>query len=131
MVAALRRAGFILRHGPRVRVVTSARRVGRAAGGMADTLRRWSADGPTFLVEHPAVTEDRAHGKALCRAFRTSTDMGLVEAVGHPDSAPVGVSHAIVSLKERLAANRQVAPYSDRLEEVEPVGLLASPAQVA
>lgn len=131
LVAALRRAGFILRHGPRVRVVTSARRIGRAAGGMADTLRRWSADGPAFLVEHPTATEARAHWKARFRGFQTSADLGLVEAVGHSESGPVDVSQAIALLKGRLAALQRLAPVSGRLEEVESVGLLVSPVQMA
>jgi hypothetical protein len=131
LVAALRRAGFVLRHGPRVRVVTSARRIGRAAGGMADTLRRWSADGPTFLVEHPDATEARARWRAESRGLRTSAGVGFVETFGHPDLAPTEVSHAIALLKRRLAALRRLAPVSGRLEEVESVGLLATPAQVA
>lgn len=68
-VAALRRADLTLRHSPRVRVVTSSRRSGRAVGGMADTLRRWSVAGTPIRVEHPGAAETRAVLRRKLRAL--------------------------------------------------------------
>ena len=67
LVAALRRLDLTVRHADAVRVVTSARRIGRAAGGMADTLRRWSLEGDGPRVEHPAATEARALARRTLR----------------------------------------------------------------
>ena len=40
LIAALRRVDARIRHAPEVRVVVSGRTIGRAVGGMADTIRR-------------------------------------------------------------------------------------------
>lgn len=68
-VAKARRAGFRLRHDPRVRVQVSARLEGRAKGGMADCIRSWvnaDAEGLPHLVEDPA--------SALARLFQWPPD---------------------------------------------------------
>lgn len=72
-VSRLCRAGFRLRHDPAVRVGVSARLVGRAPGGMADTLRCWveaEAQGLPLLVEAP----DAIVARALCRAMLRRLD---------------------------------------------------------
>jgi hypothetical protein len=61
-VAKARRAGFRLRHDPRVVVQVSARLEGRAKGGMADCIRSWvkaDAEGLPHLVEDPATVLQR------------------------------------------------------------------------
>ncbi|MBE9060879.1 glycosyltransferase family 2 protein [cf. Phormidesmis sp. LEGE 11477] len=58
----LRLADAKIRHSPDVRVFTSARRVGRATGGLAElleTLTNASQTGQTVLVESPEITEGR------------------------------------------------------------------------
>jgi hypothetical protein len=71
LVAAVRRLGGIVRHCPSVRVVVSARMRGRAAGGMADTIRAWAARaaaGAPVMAPHPAAMEAHWHARAAVRA---------------------------------------------------------------
>ncbi len=87
LVEALRRADLKLRHSPKVRVVTSARRIGRAGGGMADTLRIWSVSGPTFLVEHPARSEARFARRRRLRDLWREAKLGRMTGRPSPDLA--------------------------------------------
>jgi hypothetical protein len=48
LVAAVERAGLRVRHDPDVRVITSGRLIGRAAGGVADTIRLRCEDPDAF-----------------------------------------------------------------------------------
>lgn len=75
-VSKARAAGFKLRHAPAVRVVVSARLDGRAAGGMADCLRRWREDeaaGLPLLVENPVAFEERLWRRTSLRALQGLT----------------------------------------------------------
>ena len=65
--AALRRIDAAIRHAPDVRVVVSGRTVGRAAGGMADTMRRRIA-GPDPLIDIRLEPATRAVRRAALRA---------------------------------------------------------------
>ena len=59
---ALRRIDAKIRHSPKVRVITSARQVGRATGGLAEHFKELSLITKTCQfaqVEHPDVTEAR------------------------------------------------------------------------
>ena len=59
--AALRRVDARIRHAPEVRVVVSGRTIGRAAGGMADTIRR-------RMIRADEVIDDRLEpAKAAAR----------------------------------------------------------------
>lgn len=63
---ALRRVDARFRHSPEVRVVTSARQVGRAKNGLANQLTEWTVMGrkqQPFLVESPAAIEARLHAR--------------------------------------------------------------------
>lgn len=58
----LRQLDAKIRHSPRVRVVTSARRVGRTSGGLAERLNQLTQAGQqrqAVFVEAPALTEAR------------------------------------------------------------------------
>lgn len=55
----LRRAGMRVRHAPEVRVMVSGRILGRAAGGMADTIRRRLVAPDLFLDDAMEPAKDR------------------------------------------------------------------------
>ncbi len=78
---ALRRVDARIRHDPAARVVVSARIEGRAAGGMADTIRRRIAAADAFLdprLEHVAAHLRRVRLRArLRRAWAESKAGGL------------------------------------------------------
>jgi hypothetical protein len=59
LLAALRRVDARIRHAPEVSVVVSGRTIGRAAGGMADTMRR-------RMVAQDPLIDDRLEPAALC-----------------------------------------------------------------
>ena len=63
--AALRRVDARIRHARDVRVVVSARTVGRAAGGMADTMRRRMVAADAFLDERLEPVRDAARRASL------------------------------------------------------------------
>jgi GT2 family glycosyltransferase len=87
LVDALRRADARLRHAPECRVVVSGRTEGRAAGGMADTIRRRLAAPDPFLddrLEPARACARRAalrHAAAQVRAQRRGSDT-LARALG-------------------------------------------------
>ena len=66
LVATLRQHGFRVRHEPSIKVVTSGRLVGRAAGGAADTMRRRIED-----VTAPCDDDMESALRAFRRYFRS------------------------------------------------------------
>ncbi len=68
LLAALRRVDARIRHAPEVSVVVSGRTIGRAAGGMADTMRR------RMIAQDPLI-DDRLEPAATCatRAWARGT----------------------------------------------------------
>jgi len=67
---ALRRTGSRIRHAPEIAVVVSGRTVGRAEGGMADTIRRRLAAPDPYLDSALEPAAMRARRVRLRRAFR-------------------------------------------------------------
>ena len=124
LVAALRRADLALRHSPEVRVITSARRVGRAAGGMADTLRRWSLEGRGPSLEHPAELEARI---ALRRQIR---DLWRARHQGHPPAVPRRLADTLGLRASRLTALIDEVPtFGALMERVRHEGTRAESGQ--
>jgi glycosyltransferase involved in cell wall biosynthesis len=110
---ALRRINARIRHSPAVRVVTSARSVGRTGFGFAVQLQRWSAMGARhepFLVESPSAIVARLAGQQ--------------QALATP-LAPIGT--AIAELRRLLAPLRcEPVGSASVLKQIDPVALLAA-----
>ncbi|EWY37558.1 glycosyl transferase family A [Skermanella stibiiresistens SB22] len=88
---ALRRSGARFRHSPRVRVFTSDRQDGRAAGGMAATLAGWRtslANGNDILVECPDAIARRIGGGG--------------PLVGRGEAARVSLEDAVPAMARRV-----------------------------
>jgi len=82
MIAALQAVDARIRHAPGVRVLTSCRTDGRAAGGAADTLRRWARE-PASACD--TMLEPAQHAAARWRAraeLRRLHAVAEAEAVG-------------------------------------------------
>ncbi|HEX5164536.1 MAG TPA: glycosyltransferase [Thermomicrobiales bacterium] len=109
---ALRAVNARIRHSPAVRVVTSARPVGRTGFGFAVQLQRWSAMGARhepFLVEPPGAILARLAGQRS------------------PAGPLVPIETAIADLRRLLAPlRREQARSAITLEQIEPVRLLAA-----
>lgn len=115
LVAAARRAGYRFRRDPAVRVITSARTVGRARGGLADELAQQQTAPDAVRVEHPVDAAARyalgGRARAVFLGARTHLEQAnLAEALGWP--------------KERLNETLAAAPSADAFT----LGVVASPA---
>ena len=82
---ALLRVDARFRHSPDVRVITSARQVGRAKNGLANQLSEWTLMGrkhQPFLVESPAAIEAGLHARRRLRMLwqRSQVEHKLSEA---------------------------------------------------
>jgi hypothetical protein len=109
---ALRAVDARIRHSPAVRVVTSARPIGRTGFGFAVQLQRWSAMGSRhepFLVEAPVAILARLAGQQSL-----TTPLVRIET-------------AIAELRCLLGPLRRMPARSAcALEQIEPVRLLAA-----
>jgi hypothetical protein len=80
-----------IRHAPEVTVTVSGRLIGRAAGGMADTMRRRISAPDTNLDDRLEPATDAARRAALRRRVREAWASGIVPA---SLAAALGVSPA-------------------------------------
>lgn len=90
-IAALRRIDARIRHAPECRVIVSGRTEGRAAGGMADTIRRRLTVPDAYLDDRLEPAEDCARRAALRRMIRTAYEGG----------AAIDQMHGLLSVEER------------------------------
>jgi hypothetical protein len=115
LMAALRRVDARIRHAPSVHVIVSGRTVGRAAGGMADTIRR-------RLEKPDPYIDDRLEPAADC-ARRAAARGALRRALQHPDPNFAEVSEWLGVPVECLAGviePRRFGETWQRLEESAP-----------
>ena len=114
LFAALRRIDAVIRHAPEITVTVSGRIVGRASGGMADTIRRRLAAPDPFLddaLEPTAGAARRAWLRALTRtAWRTPDPQRLADladelGVSRSRLHAVLRAHCFGEAWERLEAN--------------------------
>ena len=115
LVHALWAGGRRVRHSAQVRVYTSARARGRASGGLADDVARWTAHaaaGTEPAVEPAAAAERRLAGLALDRARRPGAppDLARMDTPPARPGAAQPISAAIADLRRRVAAVRVLAP---------------------
>ena len=126
LVHALWAAGRRVRHSARVRVYTSARDQGRASGGLADDVARWTSHagaGTEPTVEPAAVAERRLAGLAVDRARRPGAppDLARMDTPPGRPGAAQPITAAIADLRRRVAAVRALSP-ADRLARAQRLG---------
>lgn len=103
LIDRLRAAGARLRHDPAVRVMVSARLVGRARSGMADCIRNWlmeEVEGRPHLVEDPMRIEERLIRRSAIRNADLQSAHGREELAHRLDIA----SRKLLTLTGRPAS---------------------------
>ncbi len=110
-IAALRRVDARIRHAPEVHAVVSGRIVGRAGGGMADTIRR--------RIERPDdMLDDRLEPAADC-ARRASFRAALRQAYTQPGMDVGPLARKLGVPEHWLASSRRSAFFGQAWEAVE------------
>ncbi len=119
-LATLRRNDARIRHAPECRVVVSGRIVGRAAGGMADTIRRRLAEPDRFLDVRLEPAEDcarRASFRQIARQAYKRQDnaepswrhLGLSEAAEKLDRRTFGMAWETIEAAMPCLERRRVS----------------------
>ncbi|WP_420455145.1 acyl-CoA dehydrogenase family protein [Rubrivirga sp.] len=131
LVHALWAAGLRVRHSARVRVWTSARSVGRARGGLANDVARWTVHaraGTEPTVETAAGCERRLARLGLDRA-RFPDRPPPVALLDTPPAPPDGGQHvslAVADLRARIAVVESLSPCA-RLDRARRLAVTALP----
>ena len=107
-------AGGRFRHSHRVRVITSARMIGRARGGLADALEWWNAQalsGAPVIVESATAAERRLARLGLWNAAHTGAPpLALTATPEPPRTDAADEIHATLRiLRERIATLRPLS----------------------
>lgn len=108
---ALRRADARIRHAPEVRVTVSGRTVGRAAGGMADTIRRRLAAPDPFLDDRLERAAAFARRVGWRRRLRVVHAAGVGRASAGALARGLGLDSA--ELRRLCAASRFGAVWAE------------------
>lgn len=108
---ALRRADARIRHAPEVRVTVSGRTVGRAAGGMADTIRRRLAAPDPFLDDRLERAAAFARRMGWRRRVRVAHAAGVSRASAGALARGLGMDPA--ELRRLCAASRFGAVWAE------------------
>ena len=132
---ALVRVDARFRHSPIVRVVTSARQVGRTKIGLANQLSEWAKMGrqyQPFLVESPIVTETRLQARSQLRMLWRRSQAGhqLSNTVIAQSASNLGVATGWLAqelsqlqtfglLLERITAQQEKTGSDSLLVEIE------------
>ena len=115
LFAAVRKVGGRVRHPLDVRVFTSSRTEGRAAGGMADTVARWIAQDedaplhetyryPAALDPARAQADDRLSFRTLPAAIATAAAaIGARRSAAAPQVEPVTLAPLLAHDFDRIA----------------------------
>jgi hypothetical protein len=97
--SALRRVDARIRHAPEVRLVVSGLTIGRAVGGMADTIRRRMIKPDETIDDRPEPAEDaarRAHLRNHVRIlWRSRREEGVLDLANQLQLHPVDVARAL------------------------------------
>ena len=140
LVRAVEAVGGRVRHSDRVRVATSARRVGRASGGLADAFQWWAglaSGGGVPTVESGAEAEVRLARLAVWRSLHPGAPdpVSLVETP--PGAAPINrvlldlrarADHAAgLTEADRLARARRLSAHRSPLD----MSVFPTPARAA
>ena len=97
-LSALRRVDARIRHAPEVRVVVSGRTIGRAVGGMADTIRRRMIKPDETIDDRLEPAEDaarRAHLRNQFGYLASRREEGVVDLAKQLQLHRVDVARAL------------------------------------
>ena len=120
---ALIRSGAAFRHSPAVRVITSTRRRGRAAGGMAAQLRawgRWDADEAPRLVESVASLEARLRTRRRLRWLWAQTQLERMPPPRRASSIAAELSLPVDRLIEMMAGSGNWGALMEQVHDLRP-----------
>jgi GT2 family glycosyltransferase len=118
LVAAVRRLGGALRRPPEARVEVSARLRGRAAGGMADTIRAWDE---RLAAGLPLEAPDPRAAAAFWRRRAQARRAAAAEAAGLPPGLAARRIAAVVARRAPDPWDWPTSPLPEALRAVDDI----------